>query len=176
MRPTRPALLSSFCLVAPCSSSSLPSWAQAVRAEQRHKRTRSRDCGTRPRRSPIRFDRARSTITAMEKRDRSCCTGRLRSTVTKASNSRSARARRSPFLSAARFRHCPHVVSQDVPREASIDALVEKHPHDALTTIRAVASSRNAATCSRLTVGKPTRKSSIVSPPSRDFQLIQRRA
>ena len=62
--------------------------------------------------------------------------------------------------------HCLHVVSLDVAREAPIDALVEKHPHDAFEIIRAVASSRKATTCSRLTVGNPARKSSIVSPPS----------
>src|SRR6266446_3295453 len=69
--------------------------------------------------------------------------------------------------------------------EASIDALVEKHPHDAFAIIRAVASSRKATICSRVPVqalidyleggetiddflaGFPTEKSSIVSPPSR---------
>src|SRR5438093_5581844 len=63
--------------------------------------------------------------------------------------------------------HGLHVVSLDVAREAPIDTLVEKHPHDAFEIIRAVASSRKATTCSRLTVGNPARKSSIVSPPSR---------
>ena len=69
--------------------------------------------------------------------------------------------------SPARFRDRLDVMSLDVRREAPVDALVETHPHDALETIRAVASSRKATTCSRLTVGTPVRKSSIVSPPSR---------
>src|SRR5437867_9347637 len=56
------------------------------------------NCGMSPRRSDTRFDGARNTITAIENRDRSCWKGRLRSTVTKASYSCSARARRSPFL------------------------------------------------------------------------------
>ena len=63
--------------------------------------------------------------------------------------------------------HRLHVVSLDVARQTSINALVEEHPHDACEIIRAVASSRKATTCSRLTVGNPARKSSIVSPPSR---------
>jgi hypothetical protein len=45
--------------------------------------------------------------------------------------------------------------------------VLEKHPHDAFAIIRAVASSRKATICSRLTEGNPARKSSIVSPPSR---------
>jgi len=69
--------------------------------------------------------------------------------------------------SPASVRHCLHVVALDVRREAPIDALVEKHPHDAFEIIRAVASSRKATTWSRLTVGNPAKKSSIVSPPSR---------
>ena len=56
---------------------------------------------------------------------------------------------------------------RQVPVFSKDDALVKKHPHDALAIIRAVASSRKATTCSRLTVGNPARKSSIVSPPSR---------
>lgn len=67
----------------------------------------------------------------------------------------------------AGVRHGLHVVPLDVTRETPIDALVEKHPHDAFEIMRAVASSRKATTCSRLTVGNPARKSSIVSPPSR---------
>ncbi len=47
------------------------------------------NCGTRPRRSERRLDRACSTITATEKRGRFCWNDRLRSTVTNASNSRS---------------------------------------------------------------------------------------
>ena len=39
-----------------------------------------------------------------------------------------------------------HVVSLEVVRQASINALVEKHPHDAFEIIRAVASSRKATT------------------------------
>jgi hypothetical protein len=125
--------------------------------------------GIKLRRSPTRIDAARRTMTAIENRARSCWNGRLRSTVTKASNSPCAAGEQLTILqcSPACVWHGHHVVSLDVLREAPIDALVEKHPHDVGVIIRAVASSRNATTCSRRTVGNPAKKSSIVSPPSR---------
>jgi phosphonate transport system substrate-binding protein len=71
------------------------------------------------------------------------------------------------FSREASFWHRLHVVSSNIARKTTIDALVQKHPHDTFEIIRAAASSRKATTCSRLTVGNPARKSSIVSPPSR---------
>src|SRR2546425_5672561 len=104
------------------------------------------------RRSVTRLDEARSTMTAMEDVELVFGTGQQITVL-----------QRSP----ADVWHRLDVVSLDVLREPSIDALVEKHPHDAFVIIRAVASSRKATTWSRLTVGNPARKSSIVSPPSR---------
>jgi len=60
-----------------------------------------------------------------------------------------------------------NLVANEVSREPAVNALIQENPHDAEATMRAFASSRKAITCSRLTVGKPSRKSSIVSPPSR---------
>lgn len=51
--------------------------------------------------------------------------------------------------------------------EPSVDALIEEDSHEVLASMRALASSRNAITWSRVTVGNPCRKSSIVSPPSK---------
>jgi len=50
----------------------------------------------------------------------------------------------------AGFRHRFHVVPLDVDCEASVDALIEKHPQEAFAVIRAMPSSRKATTCSRL--------------------------
>ena len=49
-----------------------------------------------------------------------------------------------------------------------INALIEQYPHAerAMLTMSSFACSRNCKTCSRLTLGNPSRKSSIESPPS----------
>jgi len=54
--------------------------------------------GTSGRKSASRLVRARRMTGTMSKRDRFCCNARLRSTVTKASKTRSAKASNSPFL------------------------------------------------------------------------------
>lgn len=59
------------------------------------------------------------------------------------------------------------VMPDDVARQSPIDALVEQDSHDALATSSSFASSRRPITWSRVTVGKPSRKSSMVSPASR---------
>src|SRR5690348_7204883 len=51
-------------------------------------------------------------------------------------------------------------------RQPTVNAFIKQYLHDAAATIRSLASSRKATTCSRLTVGNPSRKSSMVSPPS----------
>jgi len=50
--------------------------------------------------------------------------------------------------------------------EWPVDALVEQHPHETVSISRSFASSRKTITCSRVTDGNPSRKSSIVSPAS----------
>jgi hypothetical protein len=59
-----------------------------------------------------------------------------------------------------------HFVGGKLAAEAPVDALVEQHPHETVSISRSFASSRNAMTCSRVTDGNPSRKSSIVSPAS----------
>jgi hypothetical protein len=59
------------------------------------------------------------------------------------------------------------VVADNVAREPPIDTFVEKHLYDAASIIRSFACSRKAMTCSRVTDGNPSRKSSIDSPASR---------
>jgi len=61
----------------------------------------------------------------------------------------------------------PDFVPGDILGEATIHALIEQHSHASVATILDFASSRKAITWSRLTVGKPSRKSSIDSPFSR---------
>jgi hypothetical protein len=51
-------------------------------------------------------------------------------------------------------------------REPPVNALVEENPHVTDATSRSFAASRKAMTCSRVTVGKPARNSSIESPAS----------
>src|SRR6266545_2214373 len=58
-------------------------------------------------------------------------------------------------------------VADNAAREAPINALVDKHFHEAVATRRSFACSRNSMTCSRLTEGNPARKSSMDSPDSR---------
>jgi hypothetical protein len=65
------------------------------------------------------------------------------------------------------LRNRADLVTEEFPREAPVYALVEQDPHVAEATTRAFASSRKAMTCSRFTVGNPSRKASIDSPPSR---------
>jgi hypothetical protein len=67
----------------------------------------------------------------------------------------------------ARLRERDHLVPLDCPGEATVDTFVEKDPHQETARMRVFASSKTAMTCSRLTVGKPSRKSSIVCPPSK---------
>jgi len=59
------------------------------------------------------------------------------------------------------------VMTDDVSRQPPIDAFVDQDSHETLATSRSFASSRKAITCSRETVGKPSRKSSSDSPASR---------
>src|SRR5208282_2355124 len=59
------------------------------------------------------------------------------------------------------------VMTEDVTRQAPVDAFVEQDLHDAASITRSFASSRKAMTCSRVTEGNPWRKSSIDSPASR---------
>ena len=58
-------------------------------------------------------------------------------------------------------------VPLDFLGQSTVNALVEEDSHEALASMRVLASSRKAITCSRVTVGNPCRKSSIVSPPSK---------
>ncbi|SLM49428.1 protein of unknown function [Nitrospira japonica] len=51
--------------------------------------------------------------------------------------------------------------------QSTIDTLVEEKFHEATGNMRVFASSRKAITCSRVTVGNPSRKSSMVCPPSK---------
>jgi hypothetical protein len=59
----------------------------------------------------------------------------------------------------------------NVPRkvfsQAAVNALIEQDSHAASVTARAAPRSKNAITCSRVTVGNPARKSSMVSPASK---------
>src|SRR5207249_6629560 len=59
-------------------------------------------------------------------------------------------------------------MADEIASESSIDAFVEQDLHfAAAASMHSFASSRNAITCSRETLGKPSRKSSIESPASR---------
>ena len=60
-----------------------------------------------------------------------------------------------------------YFVSGDVASQSPVDTFVEQKPHDAVSINRSLANSRKEITCSRLTLGKPSRKSSIDSPASR---------
>ena len=59
------------------------------------------------------------------------------------------------------------VVPRDLSLQPSINTLVKQQSHGVTSIRRSFASSRNETTCSRATLGKPSRKSSIDSPPSR---------
>jgi len=59
------------------------------------------------------------------------------------------------------------VISTQVTQQTPINALVNQHLHSAYANTLALVSSKKAMTCSRLTDGKPLRKSSIESPASR---------
>lgn len=61
----------------------------------------------------------------------------------------------------------PHLVPNDIPYKAPVDALVEEALHEAVATRRSFACSGNSMTCSRLTDGNPARNSSMESPASR---------
>lgn len=66
--------------------------------------------------------------------------------------------------------HLPNrlgVEAGQITKESRVDALVEQDSHRVPASTRAFVSSRNASTCSRVTEGKPSRKSSMDSPPSR---------
>jgi len=67
----------------------------------------------------------------------------------------------------ASLRNSADLVTDDLARETPVDAFVEQYPHVADATTRAFASSRKAMTCSRFTVGNPSRNASMDSPPSR---------
>ena len=65
-------------------------------------------------------------------------------------------------------RYCGDNMSDQIVCQPSIYALVEQYLHSiAAASTRVFASSKKAITCSRDTLGKPSRKSSIESPPSR---------
>src|SRR5262245_65318771 len=51
--------------------------------------------------------------------------------------------------------------------QSTVDTFVEQYLHEAMASILALASSRKAMTCSRETVGNPSRNSSIDCPPSK---------
>src|ERR1700722_15464088 len=59
------------------------------------------------------------------------------------------------------------VVADNSARKAPIDALIEQDSHGTDSTSFSFASSRKAITCARVTVGKPSRNSSMESPASR---------
>src|ERR1043166_2767080 len=60
------------------------------------------------------------------------------------------------------------LMADEIARESAVNALVEQNLHFvAEASMHSFASSRNAMTCSRETLGKPSRKSSMESPPSR---------
>ena len=59
-----------------------------------------------------------------------------------------------------------HLVRSKLAAEAPVNTFVEQHPHETVSISRSFASSRKAMTCSRVTDGNPSRKSSIVSPAS----------
>ena len=67
----------------------------------------------------------------------------------------------------AGLRNRDYLMAFDFLGQSAVDTLVEKDVHEAIGSIRAFASSRKAITCSRETVGKPSRNSSIVCPPSK---------
>jgi hypothetical protein len=48
------------------------------------------------------------------------------------------------------------VVTDDIARQAPVDALVEKDPHDAASITRSFASSKKAMTCLRVAEGNPS--------------------
>jgi hypothetical protein len=68
----------------------------------------------------------------------------------------------------ASARYSSDFVTGQIVRESPINAFVEQQLHlAAAASMRSLASSRNAMTCLRETLGKPSSKSSIESPPSR---------
>src|SRR5437773_10779852 len=68
--------------------------------------------------------------------------------------------------SPAAFLNSRNRMADKIPSESSIDAFVEQDLHFvAAASMHSFASSRNAITCSRETLGKPSRKSSMESPP-----------
>jgi hypothetical protein len=64
------------------------------------------------------------------------------------------------------LRNSPDFMTDYILSDPTINASVEENSHEAAATIRSFASSKKATTWSRVTVGKPSRKLSIVSPPS----------
>ena len=64
-------------------------------------------------------------------------------------------------------RHRLNFVSMEVVSKPAVDTLVEQHSHGVVSINRSLAISRNAMTCSRATLGKPSRKSLMDSPASR---------
>lgn len=58
------------------------------------------------------------------------------------------------------------LVLSQITRDAPINTFVEKNLQGAVDMVRFFASSRNAITCSRVTDGNPSRKSSMLSPAS----------
>ncbi len=67
----------------------------------------------------------------------------------------------------AESRHRLNFVFGQLVGKPAVDALVEQHSHDIVSIKRSLAISRNEITCSRETLGKPSRKSSMDSPASR---------
>ena len=63
------------------------------------------------------------------------------------------------------LRNSPDFMTDYILSDPTINASVEENSHEAAATIRSFASSRKATTWSRVTVGKPSRKSSIGSNP-----------
>src|SRR6187549_3382873 len=69
--------------------------------------------------------------------------------------------------SPARLLNRFHIMTDDVLREAPVNTFIKQNSHETDSRRRSLASSRNPITCSRVTDGKPSRKSSIDSPASR---------
>ncbi len=64
--------------------------------------------------------------------------------------------------SPAGLRNRDHFMAINLFGQSMVDTLVKKNLHEATASIRALASSRKAITCSRETVGNPSRNSSMV--------------
>jgi len=67
----------------------------------------------------------------------------------------------------AKVQNRQNFVAKDIAGQSAINTFVEQQLRDAVSINRSLANSRKETICSRLTLGKPPRKSSIDSPASR---------